>query len=250
MTKITNIKRTMTSAATVIAGDNTDVADLKGIDDLTSECGDWFKSEASQNTLDWIYADKRQEPLFTLDGRSQEILAERGASHIVPRTLPVHTVPKFTSMPVSDLNASSGKLTHLPSGDTTGVTLGSHSSSPALSSPQMLIEGQPAEDSEEPRTPISDPDPKSNTVQTDMELLDRSRLSPPMETAEKPIKKSRRRRLSWFRTSKSADSLTVRSPMMDDKQSGWLGRRNTKLPRKLKIVFVGDGASGKTCLIM
>ena len=70
MTKITNLKRTVTSAAAVIAGDSTNIANLKDVDDLVSDIGDWFRSEASQNTLDWIYSDKHQEPLSTLDGPS------------------------------------------------------------------------------------------------------------------------------------------------------------------------------------
>lgn len=121
MAKITNIKRTMTSAATVIAGDATEVANLNELDDLTSDFGDWFRSDASQNTLDWVYSDKRQEPLFVLDGRSREALAERAANHSAPRTLPVHTLPMPGAVPAADTNESNDRL-----------------SAPARLPPQML----------------------------------------------------------------------------------------------------------------
>lgn len=243
----------MTSAATVVAADSTDVANLNEMDDLKSDFGgDWFRSEASQSTIDWIYADKRQEPLLTIDGRSQEVLADHGAQHTITRTLPVHTSSTAQYNRVLDFGASSGRLTHIPSGSSSNIVVGSPTSSPALSPPLsppvMLVESQPIGDPEESKSEIGDREQKSSMG--DEEPTRPSRLLPSTDESDKLAPIQHKRRLSWFRSNKSSSSLTVRSPMKDDTQSTWSRWRKAKLPRKLKIVFVGDGASGKTCLLM
>jgi hypothetical protein len=262
MTKITNLKRTITSAATVIAGDSTDVANLKDVDDLMSDFGDWFRSEASQNTLDWIYSDKRQETLFTLDGPSREVLAERATTHTIARTLPVHTLSKSSSAltPSTGTNdqpvdqspiTGNDELTNIPSGNITKVTSRSRSLAPALIPPQKPVGGHPAKGSENPPTNPNDHDIKSDLAVADTEPMSSPKFQlPTIDIPKEPAQKSHRKRLSWFRFNKSMNSLTVRSPMMDDPQSKSSRWRKAKLPRKLKIVLVGDGASGKTCLIM
>ncbi|EXJ71079.1 uncharacterized protein A1O5_06072 [Cladophialophora psammophila CBS 110553] len=259
MTKITNLKRTITSAATVIAGDTTDVANLKDLDDFTSDFGDWFRSEASQNTLDWIYSDKRQETLFTLDEPSREVLVEHAATHATARTLPVHTLSKSSSAltlstgtndrPV-DLSpvTSNGDLTNIPSGNT-NVTSGSHSLAPAPIPRRKPVGGHPAKGSENPSTKSNDHDVKSDLAVSNIEPVSSPKFQLPTIDIRR-VEKSNRKRLSWFRFNKSMNSLAVRSPMMDDPQSTSSRWRKSKLPRKLKIVLVGDGASGKTCLLI
>ena len=136
MAKITNLKRTVTSAATVIAGDSTDVANLTDVNDLMSDVGDWFRSEASQNTLDWIYSDKRQETLFTLDGPAQQVLAERAATHTVTRTLPVHTLSKSTSAPTPSSSSNDRSLDQSPiPGNCQLTSIPSRSTSNVISRP-------------------------------------------------------------------------------------------------------------------
>lgn len=308
MTKITNLKRTITSAATVIAGDSTDIANLKDMDDLMSDVGDWFRSEASQNTLDWIYSDKREEPSFTLDGPSREVLAQRAATHTVARTLPVHTLPKLGSAltpststndrPVDHLPVmGNGELTKIPSGRTKHLIFKLPSSAPALSPPQnpvgghpaqgsvnpprkpndhniksdlavantetvlspklqlsivdIPVKGHPAQGSENPAETSNDHEIKSDPAVDNTEPVPSPRFQLPIvDIPIKSAQKSHRKRFSWFRSNKSMSSLTVRSPMMDDPQSRSPRWGKAKLPRRLKIVSVGDGASGKTCLLM
>ena len=271
MAKITNLKRTVTSAATVIAGDSTDVASLTDVNDFMSDVGDWFRSEASQNTLDWIYSDKRQEALFTLDGPTQQVLAERAATHTVTRTLPVHTMSMSTSAPSPSSSSNDRRLNQSPlPGNCQVTSIPSRSTSNVISSPapsSPLPSPSPAP-SQVRRKPVgghpakqSDPqqaEPNSRDVPSDLavatsvpEPASSPKVQVPrLDVPEEPTHKSPRKRLSWFRFSKSTSSLIVRSPMMDDPQSRTSRWRKAKLPRKLKIVLVGDGASGKTCLLM
>jgi hypothetical protein len=250
--KIMNLKRTITSAATVIAGDSTDVANLEDMNDLMSDIGDWFRSEVSQHTLDWIYSDKREENLFTLSGLSREVLAERAATHTVVRTLPVHTLSKSSSALTLSTGTndrpkdqspvtSNSELMNISSGSKTNVTSRSPSLAPALILLQKPVGELPAKGSENSATK-----PNGHSIKLDLAVADTESVS----STKKSTQKWHQKRLSWFRSNRSARPLTVRSLMMDDSLSRSSMWRTVKPPGKLKIVLVGDGASGKTCLIM
>jgi hypothetical protein len=240
--KITNIKRTINSAATVIAGNNTDVANPAELDDLTSEFGNWFRSEASQNTLDWIYSDKREEPILGLDGLNY------AKDHTVNRTLPVHTSPQISwSLGSLDRNANHDTPKHISNRGTSNLLSRSPASAPTLLAPHTLMHANEHEESEIQSGDV-DNEPDSDGDDTNQNSV--PRLLPTIEVSEESSQKSHKKRRSWFRSSKSINSLVVRNPMIDDappKSSRW---RTPKLPRKLKIVFVGDGAAGKICLIL
>ncbi|KIW94694.1 GTP-binding protein rhoA [Cladophialophora bantiana CBS 173.52] len=215
MTKITNLKRTITSAATVIAGDTTDVANLKDVDDFTSDFGDW--------TL----------PVHTLSKSSSALTLSTGTND-GPVDLP----------PVT----SNGELTNIPSGNT-NITSGSHSLAPAPIPRRKPVGGHPAKGSENPPTKPNDHDVKSDLAISDVEPVSSPKFQLPTIDIRR-VEKSNRKRLRGFWFNKSMNSLAVRSPMMDDPQSTSSRWRKRKLPRKLKIVLVGDGASGKTCLLI
>lgn len=225
VTKLANLKKTVASAATVIAGENNDVANLEEVDDVMSDFGDWFRSEASQNTLDWIYNEKRHDPLFTLEDPDFRATA-------------AHTARNTTSNLVQNTRRNDETLR------------GSQKAIDA-SMIQLRIDGRSEDADSTPKQKTSeDQSPHSYQTISHAESTAQVSLQPPtVDIAPKPTQKQRQRRFSWFRSSKSGSSLTVRSPMIKDTPTISSIWRKAKLPRKLKIVFVGDGARGKTCLL-
>lgn len=65
---VNHLKATVMSAATVISSRTTTLSasgdDLSDMPDYTSDFGDWFRSEASNATLRWIYSDVKDQSLF------------------------------------------------------------------------------------------------------------------------------------------------------------------------------------------
>lgn len=221
---IANLKKTVTSAATVISSGATEILDVAEFDDFTSDVGDWFRSEASLATLEWIYSDNRDQPLFSLDVPSLKSHTTLDPSHARGgRTLPVHA-------------ASTSNITEMAA--LPNVTEGKK-------------KAQPLElnDNQKPGAAISVPTPKMNGV-PDSKAEPQPQKT--LEDTETPLTspKPTRKRWNWFRSSRSEGLIKIRDPVMVDPGSKASKRRTAKIPRRLKVVFVGDGACGKTCLLM
>jgi hypothetical protein len=84
----------VTSAATVMSSRSTILSDadqdIPDIPDYMSDFGDWFHSESRVKTLQWIYSDVREQPLF-------DFSTSTASSATVP-TLPTESV---TQDPIS-----------------------------------------------------------------------------------------------------------------------------------------------------
>jgi len=236
----------MNSAATVVSGHTTDVADLQDLRDVTSDYGDMFDFAASQFTLDWVYPDRLQEPGLAMRDQSQVARAERPAERSDVQSLPVHQEMAHHSslMPKIMTTTDSSDLTLPSSSIHIDVISRSAASAPALLGPQMLIQAERGDDEiskgENAISGIDKPEPASTGSRLQLSSAD----LPPEKTKNKP----HRRGLSWFRSKKSDKLPSVRSPM--DPQLTWSTWRRLKLPVNMKLVFVGDGGCGKTCLIM
>jgi hypothetical protein len=253
--KVKNLKKTVSSAATVIAGDSTDVANLEESNDYLSDFGDWFRSEASQNTLDWIYADDRKEPLFILDGLPKDLLSDRSLNRANGRTLPVHGGTKSASLAATSqlhLDLSHESITSSPSFSSSTVTKKHESTAPGVS--VALDKTGTPEEINLGATTIKTPLPAAKGVEarengnesSDEADLGRSMTKKSTTSSPKP----RRKRMSWLRFGRSSSTVTARGPMMDESKSTIPKWRRADIPRRLKVVFVGDGACGKTCLLM
>lgn len=220
MTKLANLRKIVASAATMIAGNCSDVASLEEVDDFMSDSGDWSRSEASQNTLDWFYANKPRETLFTPRGLVSQVLPTT-SMHVAASDHKLTTRHDQEILPYAPgLTKSNKPKTHRRNlSKESGVKLNSDgSANQAIRSVQ------------------STPYAKKQT-----------RDSPQIVTAKtipKPEKKQRNKRFSWFQSSKSASSLQIRSPTMEDVQATSLTWRETKWPRRFKLAFVEDGARG------
>jgi hypothetical protein len=253
--KVTNLRKTVSSAATVIAGDSTDVANLDESKDYLSDFGDWFRSEASQNTLDWIYADDRKEQLFILDGLPEDLLSDRSINRANGRTLPVHGGTKSTSVAATSqlhLDLSHGSITSSPSFTSSTVTKKYEATAPAVSVTSDKT-ATPRETKLGATTVNQQLDAAKGTEakQNDNGSSDEADLGPSLtKNTTSPSPRPRRKRMSWLRFGRSSSTVTARGPMMDESKSTIAKWRRADIPRRLKVVFVGDGACGKTCLLM
>lgn len=68
LTSVNHLKATITSASTVMSSKATVMSlprdDVSDMPEYMSDFGDWFRSESSVTTLQWIYSDVRDQPLF------------------------------------------------------------------------------------------------------------------------------------------------------------------------------------------
>jgi hypothetical protein len=256
MRKVTNLKKTVSSAATVIAADGTDVANLDESNDYLSDFGDWFRSETSQSTFDWIYAEDRKEPLFILDGLPKDFLSDRSKNRTDGRTLPVHASANSTSIAATSQlrwDSGHGSITESsPSLTSSTVTKKYDAGTPGVSLPSDKSPTLGVAKSGRTNTKQTLPAGKSveveenGNVSSDEAGFGQSLAKSTTTTSPKP----HRKRLSWLRFGRSTSTVTAREPMMDVSKSTIAKWRRPDIPRRLKVVFVGDGACGKTCLIM
>lgn len=66
---------------------------------------------------------------------------------------------------------------------------------------------------------------------------------------QNPEPQPRAKRFSWFRSSKRSHTLLIRSPMTKGAETTDPNWHSDTLLCRLKLVFVGSGACGKTCLL-
>jgi hypothetical protein len=211
---VRNLKKTVISAATVISGGATDVANL---DDFASDFGDWFRSEASQATLDWIYSESPGKQIFSIE--TLPLAARTDINASTARTLPTHAVSGSTAATKAILSApKSLDSDYLGSSAAMGLAQESLPLLPASNSSIAIVSStEPAVEGGE-------------------------------NTTANNSKKRRSSRFSWLRISRQEPAFKVRGVMDDPSQKKTKAIR--KLPRRLKVVFVGDGATGKTSFMM
>jgi hypothetical protein len=75
---VNHLKATVTSAATVMSSKTTMRSkpddESSDIPSYMSDFGDWFHSESASTTLQWIYSDVRDQPLFNLSMGASPVL--------------------------------------------------------------------------------------------------------------------------------------------------------------------------------
>lgn len=243
---VNNLRDTVRSAATVISSASTAFSAedevSEEIREEFSDFGGWFKRETSQETLNWIYSDSREEPLFDF------------ASH------------NLVSTPANSAVASQQPRAVGISGDTLILPSIEQATSPS--------------DIREIRPELS-----TDASKVGKTLSPNSTASLNEERPKKPVKElppdsPKKRRVSWFRKlsldmkeepgtqpksdNKSNDKpVTLTSPSVEKlpdtfhedrivsltlTKSGARGKRHIR--KRLKFVLVGDGACGKTCLLI
>jgi hypothetical protein len=217
---VTNLKKTIISAATVISSGATNIDDVVQLDDLASDFGDWFRSETSAATLNWIYSDTREEPLFSLDIQRLNSHSALNLPYNGERTLPIHGTSRSTPVLAVPTVSIERVEVGTPEENSTEQTGGDNASGAALK--------QVAKPDNESKLQLQEAKKEDNDL-------------------EQKSPKSKRKRWSWFRPSKSNGSIKIRDPVMFDPK---YKSAKKSIPRRLKLVFVGDGATGKTCLLM
>lgn len=173
--------------------------------------------------MDWIYSDTRDQPLFSSDIPSINNHTPLDLSNAGGRTLPVHaaSTSNLAKVPaLSDDTKDSGKAQR----------------------PELNESDKRDDDGSVPVAKMRDM-LNSNVVSKSQ------RRSEDTETLP-AFPKSSRKRWTWLRSDRSEASLKIRDSVIIDPESKASKKSAAKTPRRLKVVFMGDGASGKTCLLL
>ncbi|KAE9993713.1 hypothetical protein EG327_003723 [Venturia inaequalis] len=215
---IDHLKATVTSAATVMSSKTTVVSsageDVSDMPDYLSDFGDWFQSESSLTTLQWIYSDVREQPLFAQETSPQMIFA-----------VPPPSDQIRDSSSSATAAAAAKPAEHSQSGSRNSIAERSKSPISPTSTATDSADGFHIECVSFPDKPLSS-DSLTESF-SDIPIGQKSRhRSPKLSIA------------SLFRRSKSDETKHGRLKVVP------VG------DRRLKVVPVGDGATGKTCFLI
>ncbi|KAG2003845.1 hypothetical protein GB937_009337 [Aspergillus fischeri] len=252
MTGVQNLKEVIQSAATVLSSASTITSkDKEGNDALSGYVddfwpdfnADWFRTKASLSTLDWVCSTSGKSPPFELGNTSfQEPLTT--SSDIHGGSLEVSPSP---TQPVVHLTREgSGHCFDrlLPSSreqQSTVFNLETRNSDHYLLKDKAVATETPAEDSYLSRpVPPSLPMPAHQQSKTSG-----PNLSPLFAS---PFREKRRSLIQFFWRKGSANKRSTPKARRDLALTEDQGHKQSRI--RMKFVFVGDGACGKTCLLI
>lgn len=211
---INHLKATVTSAATGMSSKTTVMSsareDVSDMPDYLSDFGDWFQSESSVTTLQWIYSDVRDQPLF--------------AHEPIPET--IHVPPLIEQIRKSSAAAKPTKHGRF----------GSRGSIP--------------ERSKSPLSPTPTASDSANDISSESVSCSDKTLSPDslaksssnIPNGQKSPRHSSKLSIgSLLRRSKRDEIRTAPTPKE---------KLKPVQQRRVKIVAIGDGACGKPCFIV
>ncbi|RDI89343.1 hypothetical protein Vi05172_g864 [Venturia inaequalis] len=202
---------TINFKTTVVSSAGEDVSDMP---DYLSDFGDWFQSESSLTTLQWIYSDVREQPLFAQETSPQMIFA-----------VPPPSDQIRDSSSSATAAAAAKPAEHSQSGSRNSIAERSKSPISPTSTATDSADGFHIECVSFPDKPLSS-DSLTESF-SDIPIGQKSRhRSPKLSIA------------SLFRRSKSDETKHGRLKVVP------VG------DRRLKVVPVGDGATGKTCFLI
>ena len=229
---VMHLKEFIQSAATVLSSTSTVLSidesideDAEPDDDFRSDFGDWFKTEVTVSTLDWIYSTDRNTPIFDL-GLTNSAPSLAGSSQLGggmrPPSLRQTIAAGQLSQEALNLNISNSK--NAQPNKSLPQLENKVAAEVKLSSKADLMPAVPTSPS---RSPVKSPGPSLSTSSSPKEkrrslLRLFTRRGRPLEPPEQNLKA---KKLSLF-------------------------HKPEREAIRRKLVFVGDGGCGKTCYLM